>query len=275
MRIPISVMTMIMGAALALTGAESSPAPASGTKVGESMSPAAVTILSSVKEDGFLKLVLQEFSRQHADLRVNLSVQPDREKILQKLDAGEIDLAVVQLAATGRQPVFQALKPFAVVVNPSNPLENISLRRLGKVFDGSIRAWSELGGPKMPLRLMVFPDHSPEGSLLLGLLNLKTMAGTNRITDSSGRAIAALVAYDAGALGCVPSEFVTADVKLLKVDGVLPDRKHVLSGEYPLTARIVVLQSAKASAASRQLVAYLRGPAGENACRYLSLIPIK
>lgn len=275
MRIPISVMTMIMGATLALTGAEPNPAPAGGTKVAETMSPVAVKILSSVKEDGFLKLVLQDFSRQHAELRVNLSVQSDQEKILQKLDAGEIDLAVVQLASSGRQPVFQALKPFAAVVNPSNPLENISLRRLAKVFDGSVRAWNELGGPKMPLRLMVFPDHSSEGALLLNLLAIKTMAGANRITDSSGRALAALVAYDTGALGCIPSEFVTADVKLLKVDGILPDMKHVLSGEYPLTARIVVLQSAKASAASRRLVEYLRGPAGEKACRYLSLIPIK
>lgn len=43
-----------------------------------------------------------------------------------------------------------AIDGLAILVHPSNPVSQMSIETLGRVFSGQIRNWSELGGPDSP-----------------------------------------------------------------------------------------------------------------------------
>ena len=43
----------------------------------------------------------------------------------------------------------------AVIVNKTNPVQNISLDDLRRVYRGEIRNWSQLGGADAPVELLV------------------------------------------------------------------------------------------------------------------------
>jgi|GEM_PF-2667869 len=234
-----------------------------------------IKIVSAVADDAFLKLMVQHYALENPDQHVKVVSSFSPAEALKQLDAGAADLAVVPFQHGNRQPVFGVLKPFVVVVNPANRLENISLRRLALAFEGKITDWSELGGAKLPIKVIAYNAGSPGADTLCRLLEIKEIGARNRMAEDGERAVAALAAYDANTLACIPVEYVTPDVKILKVDGVAPDRGSIAAGKYPLLARWVVLQSATASPETKKLVALMRGATGADVCRYLSLLPLK
>ena len=131
--------------------------------------------------------------------------------------------------ANGVDPVgfIFARDAIAVVVNPDNPLDDISLENLGKIYRGEIKNWKEIGGPDAEVSLygrqsnsgtFVFfreavlkGDYSPE---------MKAMNGNSQIVDG--------IKTDKAGIGYVALGYVQKDgaiipgVKVLKVEGKMP-----------------------------------------------------
>lgn len=137
----------------------------------------------------------------------------------------EIDKA----RANGVDPVgfIFARDAIAVIVHPDNPLTEISMDDLGKIYRGEITNWNEIGGPDAPVSLygrqsnsgtFVFfretvlkGDYSPQ---------MKAMNGTSQIvdgvkTDGAGIGYVALGYVKKG------NEFIPG-IKILKVNGKMP-----------------------------------------------------
>jgi len=263
------IYTSLLAAVLAVPVMADAPATAAD------ISPTKIKIVSGVMEDEFIKLIVQQYALQNPDCKINITACSGTTEALKCLDAGAADLVVVQLQKDTRKPVFGVLKPYAVITNPSSPLENISQARLAKAFTGEIASWSDLGGMKAPIKIITFPAGSGAAVTLSQLLGITDITARNQLAENGERAVVALTAANPGSLGCVPVEYVNADVKILKIDGVMPDQGSIAAGKYPLVARFLVLQSPKASADTAQLVKFMRSSAGEEICRYLSLRRLK
>ncbi len=137
----------------------------------------------------------------------------------------EIDKA----KANGVDPVgfIFARDAIAIVVNPDNPLEDISLENLGKLYRGEIKNWKEIGGPDIPVSL--YGRQSNSGTFVFfreAVLkgdyspNMKAMNGNSQIVDG--------IKTDKGGIGYVALGYVQKDgatvpgIKVLKVDGKMP-----------------------------------------------------
>ena len=237
--------------------------------------PAKIKIISAVADDGFIKLIVQNFAEKNPDCKVNITACAQTQEALKRIDNGTADLAIVQLAATTRKPVYGVIKPFAVIVNSANQLDNISLPRLTKVFSGETTLWSELGGAKVPIKVITFPIDSSLQTTLCRLLEIPKIAARNQVNENGERAIIALTAYEVNTIACVPVEYVNDNVKILKVNGNMPDRGSIEAGKYPLVARFLVLQSPRHSPDTAELIKLMHSKIGEDTCRYLSLLPLK
>ncbi|KAA1175650.1 OmpA family protein [Marinobacter salinexigens] len=136
-----------------------------------------------------------------------------------------------------------AIDGLAVLVHPANPVNELSIDTLGKIFAGEIRNWSEIGGSDSPIHLYARDDRSGTWdtfkSLVLGKTykldaSAKRFESNDQLSDS--------VSQDASAIGFAGLASVR-DSKVLAIsDGNAPALKPtqltVASEDYPLARRL-------------------------------------
>lgn len=58
------------------------------------------------------------------------------------------------------QEYVVAVDSILVVVSPSNPVTDLTMEQVGRIFGGQITNWSELGGPNLPINVYTRPETS-------------------------------------------------------------------------------------------------------------------
>ena len=175
------------------------------------------------------------------------------------------------------------ISPIALVVNPENPLQNVSTKQAKEIFEGQISNWAEI---------------SPGNSQLIkavGRLHCKTRPGhwrslLNSEDDFSPRLfevgvipdMISQVSRSASSIGWETPLMVDAhrekgDVKVLDIDGHSPsDLEYVLSGKYPLYRSYSLTAWAtknKTNDEATKLILFLRQYV-ENIYQDISFIPV-
>lgn len=141
-------------------------------------------------------------------------------------------LLITILASLAFTPSAAAQGDLAVVVNPGNPIANVSLGDLRKLFNGEKRSWP--GGIRV--RLVVRAPGCRERTALLQFLNLSEsdykQYWTARVfrgeadsepfaAPSVGMVLEAVRVFP-GAVSLVYAGDLKPGVKVIKVDGLLP-----------------------------------------------------
>ncbi len=130
------------------------------------------------------------------------------------------------------------LDALAIVVAKDNPLEQITLQQLRRLFLGEITNWKEIGGPDLPVHLHARPDRSGTYKHFSDALLEGRSVPATAARHAENSLLAERVAADPGGIGFVP--FTAAKpAKVLKVgqDGspsfVWPGEDEVRAGKYP------------------------------------------
>ena len=137
----------------------------------------------------------------------------------------------------GVMPVAHAIAMDGVclVVHPSNPLSGLSTEQIRQIYTGQVTNWKSVGGADMPIVAISRDTSSGTYETFHNLvMNKEKMAGSVEYVNSNPQSHAR-VKTTAGAVGYVGLGFVDNDVKALKVDGVMPTRKTIASGVYPVS----------------------------------------
>jgi phosphate transport system substrate-binding protein len=128
-----------------------------------------------------------------------------------------------------------AMDGVCVIVHPSNPLEALSKGQVQQIYKGEITNWKQVGGPDM--RIVVISRDTSSGTYetFHGLvMNKEKMAPTVEYVNSNQQAYSR-VKTTRGAVAYVGLGFVDRHVRALKIDGILPSRKTIASGDYPVS----------------------------------------
>jgi len=136
----------------------------------------------------------------------------------------------------GRMPVAHAvaMDGVCVVVHPSNPVKELTTGQVRSIYKGEITNWKQLGGPDA--KIVVISRDTSSGTYetfhKLVMKKEKMAAGTEYV-NSNPQAYAR-VKTTVGAVGYVGLGFVDRHVRALKIDGVLPTRRTIAKGTYPV-----------------------------------------
>lgn len=160
----------------------------------------------------------------------------------------------------------------AVVVNPANPVQNLSIEQVGKLFSGQITDWSALGGPAGPVSIHARDDKSGTfdtfKALVLEPLNLKLLATAHRYESSTELSDA--VAADPGGIGFIGLPYVRRS-KVLGISAgagnppIVPTQFTVGTEDYPLSRRLYLYLPGKApSKDAADFVEYALSDAGQD-----------
>ncbi len=131
-----------------------------------------------------------------------------------------------------------AMDGIAVVVHPTNPVSDLTIKQIRDIYTGTISSWKQLGGPDMRIVTITRDTNSGTFETFEKLVMKEAkIADTAEYVGSNG-GMRARIQTTRNAIGYVGLGFVDQTVKALKVAGVSPSQETVSSGRYPISRRL-------------------------------------
>ena len=214
----------------------------------------------------------ERYQTAHAEVRISVSGGGSGTGIASLINES-VDMAnasrsikeeeISQAKTAGFTPVefTVARDAIAVIVNPENPVKELTLAQISQIYKGEISNWSEVGGEDRPIVRLSRETNSGthvyflETVVRLGSKEDKSIFSPLTLLLPSSEGIISEVRDNPNAIGYDGLGYVTKEVKVLGVGKgqgtpyVLPSIASVNEGAYPI---------------SRDLYIYTRDePAGE------------
>lgn len=228
-----------------------SPRSAPST-VEDSLTSGRIRIACAPEARGLVASEADAFKALYPTASIEIRELPSRESVA-ALFATEADIAVTTRELTPEERAAAvhgklelegyrfARDAVLLIANPANPVENVALDDLKKIFAGEGGTWARLGGENRPIETVV----QPPASDITECLCEQALAGEPIRSPSrfaaNDSAVVQEVRRNPGALGYVSLSAATGDVRVLRVSSLTglpywkPDLEAVYRGDYPLT----------------------------------------
>lgn len=142
--------------------------------------------------------------------------------------------------ASGLVETVLAYDGIAIIVNNDNPVTNISLEDLTKVYTGEITNWKDLGGNDGEIVLIGREAGSGTRDGFETITNTKDNCKYRQELTSTGDVITT-VSTNPDAIGYASLASVKDNVKALTVDGVSPTEATIKDSSYPIQRPFVLV----------------------------------
>jgi phosphate transport system substrate-binding protein len=173
----------------------------------------------------------------------------------------------------------------AVVVHPSNPVNQLTIPELSAIFSGKIRNWNELGGDNRPIVLVSRESNSGTHVYFLetvvrqGKSDDKTLFSPDTLLMPSSEGISSEVRQNPNAIGYDGLGYVTTDQKVLAVSRgpgkpyVLPRAETVRDGTYPVARSLYMYTAGEPQGVIRDYLDWIDGTEGQAIVTELGFVP--
>ena len=164
---------------------------------------------------------------------------------IQAVQEGRCDIGLSSRAlkdeekTAGLTETVLAYDGIAVIVNPANRVEDLTLEQIAAVYTGQITNWSELGGEDAQIVLIGREAGSGTRSGFEEIVEVKDKCQYRQELSSTGDVITT-VAQNPGAIGYASLASVKDTVRSLKVGGVAPSEETVKDGTYAIQRPFVL-----------------------------------
>ena len=169
-----------------------------------------------------------------------------------------------------------ALDAVLPIVNPRNPVENLSVEQLRGIFSGKITDWKEVGGE--PGKIVVISRDTSSGTYetwqeyILGK-DARVFAGA--LLQASSGAVVQAVSGNRRAIGYDGIGYMNKTIKALKVNGIEGSSETALNGSYPISRELYLYTNGVPAGAAADFIAFLQGPEGRALVKEAGFIPPK
>lgn len=214
---------------------------AAGTSASEASSSATEELSGTLSMNGstsmekVIKAVNGAFMEKNKGVTVNLNLTGSGTGIQEasegKCDIGNSSRKLKDEEAEKLDATVVGLDGIALVVNPANKLEDITLQDLAKVYSGEITNWKELGGDDKAIVVIGREDGSGTRDGFESIVMGDKEPKYAQELESTGSVINAVATTD-GAIGYASLANVDETVKALKIGGVEATEENVKSGAY-------------------------------------------
>ncbi len=200
---------------------------------------------------------------------------------IQAIGAKTVDIGMssreVKAAEMAKYPTFQvtpvAIDGIAVVVNPANEIDYITLDQIRDIYLGRITKWSEINGASVPgtnNQIVIIGRDSASGTRSYFdevLLDKKTPTAKMLEKNSNG-AVLQTISQTPGSIGYISIGFVSRDVRALPIwynaqNIVAPSLDNVKTRTYPVSRELYVITNGQPTGLAGDFIAYILSPDGQ------------
>ncbi|HEX2981807.1 MAG TPA: PstS family phosphate ABC transporter substrate-binding protein, partial [Anaerolineaceae bacterium] len=201
-----------------------------------------------------------------------------------QIKAEEVDEA----KANGVNPTefVIARDAIAVIVNPNNPVNELTLQQISDIYSGKINNWSEVGGEDRPIVRLSRETNSGthvyflEAVVRLGKSDDKTIFSADTLLLPSSEGIISEVRDNPNAIGYDGLGYVTPEVKVLGVAAVgssnyvLPTVESVNNNTYPIARDLYMYTNGEPTGAVKAYLDWIRSADAQNVVLELGFVPV-
>jgi len=189
----------------------------------------------------------------------------------------------------GVEPVefIIARDAIAVIVNPKNPVNELTLQQLSDIYSGKYTNWMELGGEDRPIVRLSRETNSGthvyflETVLRLGNKEDKTLFSTDTLLLPSSEGIISEVRQNPNALGYDGLGYVPDDLKTIaiaKEEGgafVLPSISTVNDKTYPIARDLYMYTNGEPTGVVKEYLDWILSAEAQQIVAELGFVPVK
>ncbi len=145
--------------------------------------------------------------------------------------------------ASGLTETILAYDGIAIIVNPENPVEDLSLETIAQIFTGEITNWSEVGGKNAEIVLIGREAGSGTRDGFESITGTEDSCRYRQELTSTGDVITT-VTQNPDAIGYASAASVKDTVKAVTVNGVAATEKTIKDGSYVVQRPFVLVTKA-------------------------------
>jgi phosphate transport system substrate-binding protein len=280
--------------ALALIGVSCSSNASAQTSSGTAL------YIENKGSDTIVNLALawaEKYQSIHKDVRISVTGGGSGTGIAALLN-GTVDIAnasrqikdeeIDEAKSKGIDPVefVIARDAIAVIVNPENPVSQLTLQQISDIYSGKINNWLEVGGEDRPIVRLSRETNSGthvyflETVLRLGNSEEKTLFSMDTLLLPSSEGIIAEVRQNPNAIGYDGLGYVPDDLKMIAIaeDGsayVLPAIETVNDKSYPIARDLYMYTNGEPTGVVKEYLDWILSPEAQEIVAELGFVPIE
>lgn len=247
----VMALSLLAGCGSSNTGDTTSDQSSTGSNNATSSSNTETTLSGVVNTNGstsmesVMKILGEAFEEVNPDVDVKYNGSGSGAGVTSAIDGtADLGLASRELTAEeeeqGAVAHVVALDGVAVVVNPENGVENLTVEQIAQIFKGEITNWKEVGGEDMEIAVYGREAGSGTRGAFEEILGIVDAAKYLNEYSSTGDVIGN-VASNPAAIGYASLSAVGDTVKALKVGGVECTEATVQDGSYAIQRPFVMI----------------------------------
>jgi phosphate transport system substrate-binding protein len=273
------------------------------TRTGTSPESLVITAQASIENKGsdtMVNLALawaEQYQKLHSEVRLSVTGGGSGTGIAALINHS-LDIAnasrqikpeeIAAAKKNGVQPVEHvvAQDAIAVIVNPNNPVNQLTLQQISDIYSGKITNWAEVGGNNLVIVRLSRETNSGthvyflEQVLRLGQKDNKTLFAQDTLLLPSSEGITAEVSDNPHAIGYDGLGYITPDVKVVAVardqasQYVLPSVDSVNNNSYPIARDLYMYTIGEPTGAIRAYLEWIMTPEAQAITKTLGFVPI-
>ncbi len=175
----------------------------------------------------------------------------------------------------------------AVIVNPNNPVQKLTMEQVSSIFRGEVNNWKELGGEDRPIVRVSRETNSGthvyflEAVVRLGEKDNKAIFSDDTLLLPSSEGIISEVGDNPNAIGYDGLGYVTEHVQVVGIaekpggEYILPSAKTVDAGTYPISRDLYMYTGKNPNAVIQAYLDWLLSPEAQEIVTQLGFVPVK
>ncbi len=178
--------------------------------------------------------------------------------------------------ASGLTETVVALDGIAIIVNPNNPVSDITVETVAKIYKGEITNWKDLGGDDAEIAVIGREAGSGTRDGFESVTGTKDACKYRQELTSTGDVITT-VANNPNAIGYASLASVKDTVKALSVEGVAPSEETVKDGSYVVQRPFVLVTKTDTplSAAAQKFFDFATSSEASDIISKAGAVPVK
>ncbi len=246
--------------------------------VGCQRAKAGITVAGSTSVQPFAELLAEEYVSRHPHDHVYVQGGGSTAGIeAVRTHAANIGMSSRSLLPDEKDlyAVTIAKDAIAIIVNPKNPIWDLSLEQARQVFSGKIKNWRELGAPPHPIVLVNREEGSGTRESFQKFVMGKEEISLESLVQDSNGAIRQVVSNDPYAIGYISLGLVNRQVKALRISGIEPNLTNIESGKYTLVRPFLFVFDAEPKGEARTFLEFVLSPVAQKLLSQEGLVTVR
>lgn len=266
----------------------------------DTTNPTSASYIENKGSDTIVNLALawaEKYQAEHPEVRISVTGGGSGTGLASLIN-GTVDIAnasrqikdeeVADAKKNGVEPVEHiiARDAIAVIVNPENPISQLTLQQISDIYSGKISNWSEVGGEDRPIVRLSRETNSGthvyflETVLRMGSKEDKTLFSMDTLLLPSSEGIIAEVRQNPNAIGYDGLGYVPKDLKMIAIaeqdggDYVLPSISTVNDKTYAIARDLYMYTNGEPTGIVKEYLDWITSPQAQQIVADLGFVPV-